>query len=54
MSQKTLTSAQKTLRAAMLSRRKVLQSATTAIGAVGLTAPMFVKNAFSSSGDSTC
>lgn len=50
MSKKTLTSAQKTMRAAMLSRRTMLQSAT-AVGAVGLTAPMFVKNAFSSSGE---
>lgn len=34
----------------MLSRRTMLQSAT-AVGAVGLTAPMFVKDAFSSSGE---
>ena len=50
MTKKTLTSAQATMRAAMLSRRKVLQSAT-AIGAVGLAAPFFSRNAFSSSGE---
>nr|WP_298686014.1 extracellular solute-binding protein [uncultured Dongia sp.] len=50
MTKKTLTSAQETMRAAMVSRRKILQSAT-AIGAVGLTSPFLVKNAFSSSGE---
>ena len=38
------------MRAALVSRRKVLQSAT-AVGAAGLSAPLFVKNAFSSSGE---
>jgi spermidine/putrescine transport system substrate-binding protein len=46
----TRTSAERTMRAALLSRRQFLRSAT-AIGAVGLAAPMISRNAFSSSGD---
>ncbi len=40
----------KTLLAAQMSRRSLMKSAT-ALGAVGLAAPLFVKNAFSSSGE---
>ncbi len=40
----------KTLLAAQLSRRSLMKSAA-ALGAVGLAGPMFVKNAFSSSGE---
>jgi spermidine/putrescine transport system substrate-binding protein len=50
MTKKVLTSAQQTMRAALFNRRNVLKSAA-ALGAVGLTSPMFVKNAFSSSGE---
>lgn len=50
MTKKTLTSAQETMRAAALSRRTMLRSAA-AVGAVGLSSPMLVKNAFSSSGE---
>ncbi|WP_374384761.1 extracellular solute-binding protein [Dongia sp.] len=50
MKKGTLSSAQQTMRAALLSRRAFLRSAM-AIGAVGLTAPMISRNAFSSSGD---
>jgi spermidine/putrescine transport system substrate-binding protein len=50
MTKKVLTSAEQTMRAAGLNRRLLLQSAA-AMGAVGLTAPMFSKNAFSSSGE---
>ena len=39
-----------TLRAAQLSRRSLMKSAV-ALGAVGLASPLFVKNAFSSSGE---
>ncbi len=46
----TRTSAQQTMRAALLSRRTFLRSAT-AIGAVGLAAPMISRNALSSSGE---
>jgi spermidine/putrescine transport system substrate-binding protein len=45
-----ITSTQKTMRAAMLSRRCLLKS-SAALGAVGLVAPLFVKKAFSSSGE---
>jgi len=45
-----LTSAQETMRAAMLSRRAMLKSAA-AIGAVGLTSPLYIKRALSSSGE---
>ena len=50
MTKKVLTSAQETMRAALLNRRNVLKSAA-AVGAIGLAAPMFSKNAFSSSGE---
>ena len=50
MTKKVLTSAEQTMRAALLNRRTVLKSAT-AVGAIGLAAPMFSKNAFSSSGE---
>lgn len=50
MTKKILTPAQQTMRAALLSRRSVMRSAA-AVGAVGLTSPMLVKNAFSSSGE---
>lgn len=50
MTKKTLTSAELTMRAAGLNRRLLLKSAA-AVGAVGLAAPMFSKNAFSSSGE---
>ena len=45
-----ITQTQATLAAAQMSRRNVLKSAV-AIGAVGFTSPLFVKNAFSSSGE---
>jgi spermidine/putrescine transport system substrate-binding protein len=41
---KILTSAQETMRAAELSRRSLLKSAA-AIGAVGLTSPLYIKRA---------
>ena len=47
---KKLTSTQETLRAAMISRRSLLK-ASAALGAVGLASPLYVKNAFSSSGE---
>lgn len=47
---KKLTSTQETLRAAMLSRRSLLK-ASAALGAVGFASPLYVKNAFSSSGE---
>ena len=47
---KTLAATQKTLRAAMLSRRSIIK-AGAALGAVGLAGPLYVKNAFSSSGE---
>lgn len=47
---KILTPAQQTMRAAMLSRRSLLKSAA-AIGAVGLTGPLYIKRALSSSGE---
>ncbi|WP_374655622.1 extracellular solute-binding protein [Dongia sp.] len=50
MTKKILSSAQETMRAANLSRRTMLRSAA-AVGAVGLSSPMLVKNAFSSSGE---
>jgi spermidine/putrescine transport system substrate-binding protein len=50
MTQKVLTSAQMTMRAALLSRRSILKSAG-AVSAVGLSAPLFSRNAFSSSGE---
>lgn len=45
-----ITQTQATLAAAQMSRRNVLKSAV-AIGAVGFASPLFVKNAFSSSGE---
>jgi spermidine/putrescine transport system substrate-binding protein len=45
-----ITSTQKTLRAALISRRSFMKSAA-AIGAVGFAAPLTVENAFSSSGE---
>jgi len=48
----TRTSALATLRAAQLSRRSVLK-ASLAAGVVGLAGPLYVKNAFSSSGELT-
>ena len=47
---KKLTSTQETLSAAMISRRSLLK-ASAALGAVGFASPLFVKNAFSSSGE---
>ncbi len=47
---KKLTTTQETLRAAAISRRSLLKSAS-AFGAVGLSSPLFVKNALSSSGE---
>ena len=44
------TSAQETLRAAMLSRRTLLKSAA-ALGAVGLAGPLYVKSSLASSGE---
>ncbi|WP_374385268.1 extracellular solute-binding protein [Dongia sp.] len=50
MTKKVLSSAQETMRAALFNRRTMLRSAA-AVGAVGLSSPMLVKNAFSSSGE---
>jgi spermidine/putrescine transport system substrate-binding protein len=50
MTKKLLTPAQETMRAALVSRRTLMRSAA-AVGAVGVTSPMLVKNAFSSSGE---
>ena len=47
---KRLTSAEQTIRAAALSRRKILKAAA-ALGAVGLISPTFSRSAFSSSGE---
>ena len=47
---KKLTSTQETMSAAMLSRRSLLK-ASAALGAVGFASPLYVKNAFSSSGE---
>ena len=47
---KKLTSTQETLNAAMISRRSLLK-ASAAFGAVGFASPLYVKNAFSSSGE---
>ena len=47
---KKLTSTQKTVLAAALSRRTLLKSAV-ALGAVGFGAPLYTKNALSSSGE---
>lgn len=47
---KKLTSTQETLNAALISRRSLLK-ASAAMGAVGLASPLYVKNAFSSSGE---
>ena len=47
---KKLTSTQETLHAAMISRRSLLK-ASAALGAVGFASPLYVKNAFSSSGE---
>jgi spermidine/putrescine transport system substrate-binding protein len=47
---KSLTSAQETMRAAQLSRRSLMKSAL-ALGAAGFAAPIYSKNAFSSSGE---
>ena len=47
---KIITSTQETIRAAQLSRRTLLKSAA-AIGAVGLTSPLYIKRALSSSGE---
>ena len=47
---KNMTSAQETMRAAMLSRRSLLKSAV-ALGAVGLAGPLYIRNALSSSGE---
>jgi spermidine/putrescine transport system substrate-binding protein len=47
---KKLTSTQETLNAALISRRSLLK-ASAALGAVGLASPLYVKNAFSSSGE---
>jgi len=46
----TLTPAQQTMRAAMMSRRAILKSAA-ALGAVGLAGPLYTRNALSSSGE---
>ena len=45
-----LTPAQETMRAAIRARRTLLKSAA-AIGAVGLTSPLYIKRALSSSGE---
>ena len=50
MKKTIFTSTQQTMRAASLSRRSLLKSAA-ALGAVGLAAPLYVRNAFSSSGE---
>ena len=47
---KTLKSTQETFRAAMISRRSLLK-ASAALGAVGFASPLYVKNAFSASGE---
>jgi spermidine/putrescine transport system substrate-binding protein len=47
---KKLNSTQETLQAALISRRSLLK-ASAAIGAVGFASPLYVKNAFSSSGE---
>ncbi len=47
---KKLTSTQETMRSAMISRRSLLK-ASVAVGAVGFASPIYVKNAFSSSGE---
>ena len=47
---KKLTSTQETLNAATISRRSLLK-ASAALGAVGFASPLYVKNAFSSSGE---
>ncbi len=47
---KRLTSTQETMRSAMISRRALLK-ASVAVGAVGFASPIYVKNAFSSSGE---
>jgi spermidine/putrescine transport system substrate-binding protein len=47
---KKLTSTQETMRSAMISRRSLLK-ASAALGAVGFASPLYVKNAFSSSGE---
>ncbi|MGA7268350.1 MAG: ABC transporter substrate-binding protein, partial [Aestuariivirga sp.] len=50
MKKKILTPTQATLQAAMLSRRAMLKSAA-ALGAVGLSSPLYIKRALSSSGE---
>src|SRR5688572_10655973 len=45
-----MTSAQETMRAAMISRRSLLK-ASAAMGAVGLAGPLYIKRALSSSGE---
>jgi spermidine/putrescine transport system substrate-binding protein len=47
---KKLTSAQETIRAAALSRRSLMKSAV-ALGAIGLTGPLYVKSGLASSGE---
>jgi len=47
---KKLTSAQETIRAAALSRRTLMKSAV-ALGAIGLTGPLYVKSGLASSGE---
>jgi spermidine/putrescine transport system substrate-binding protein len=47
---KTLTPAQLTVRAATITRRSFLRAGAAA-GAVGLAGPLYVKDAFSSSGE---
>jgi spermidine/putrescine transport system substrate-binding protein len=47
---KKITSTQETLNAALISRRSLLK-ASAALGAVGFASPLYVKNAFSSSGE---
>ena len=47
---KKLTNTQEILRAAIMSRRSLLK-ASAALGAVGFASPLYVKNAFSSSGE---
>ncbi len=47
---KKLTSTQETMRSALISRRSLLK-ASAALGAVGFASPIYVKNAFSSSGE---
>ena len=50
MKKTNLTSTQDTVAAAALSRRTLLKSAA-ALGAVGLTSPLYIKRALSSSGE---